>query len=943
MKCPASLVCMITGVLALAAAEPANLLRNGSFEAGWCHEIGRMTLYDDAEVPDATWLTTQDAFDGKIALRLPKLARNRYFTLPVSLKPGQLYTLSLRAKALGKPSRVSLVASHPATRPKLAVESHPIKGGTTTADITTGEWTKVAVEVAGGTLPIFLEFSGSDMLIDAIQFLPKQAKSNDDFDLSLEEPGNSARTYIPAAAIACGIHDPAIGRIHLADEPVTLPVQCYNHGADSLTGILHYSLRNQTAAIVAEGKLEIGTIQPQAAQTGQLNLGNLPHGKYALSYWLDGMQAAGGVLTFDVIPPLPAGRIAPIGLLTDLSPPMIALMQRAGLTYYASLVDHAVHMNNRYDFDTRTVPDHSAIFRQAEAAGLIMSNHIMPSQWERKAPWTQAAWLPARHPDPGPDADTYYDAVEKYVQIYARHFKVWWICDEAEGHYHPHQLLPVLERTRAIILKHRPDAEIMVSATAPWWDQFARIGGMDLVDWFGGSVMGMSGDHGRKLNHLSRTYKKKVWPTAGAFTRESQFSPGHGGQIHANWRLHHALITSLFLHRATASSMYRAMPGAYDWTMVHDPFNVLAPDNTMSSALALYTIAGRFLAGIVPAESHLSASDKIWPYTTANGTPGLCLFPGAPPLTLDLPAERVQHYDQLGNPTTQPPSADAFAFIQVAGITEEELRAAVRVEQSPPTLVVGPIPVADGESVAIQNPDGTRIAPPHPYSERFPWAGLQTDSGPLWLHTARRLQAPPVIDGDTAEWQRLSASSLYYSLWTLAALDQGPIHGEQNTHLISCDNGMDFRVDWSACYDDNQLYLRFQVLDDYIMAGDKLVIKLGDTRTVTIHPTGNAVTVFVDDIAVTCPVARRLLDDEAWRQTWQPWTHPSDAAGYTLEIALPWQFLGMKPQPGTILGFDVLGHDTDPPGETSVLRWAGKAPRGYLRLGVTPFSLEPQP
>ncbi|PIY39479.1 MAG: hypothetical protein COZ05_19205, partial [Armatimonadetes bacterium CG_4_10_14_3_um_filter_59_10] len=384
----------------------------------------------------------------------------------------------------------------------------------------------------------------------------------------------------------------------------------------------------------------------------------------------------------------------------------------------------------------------------------------------------------------------------------------------------------------------------MVSATGPWWDQFARIGGMDEVDWMGGSVMGMSGDHGRKLNHLSRLYDKKVWPTAGAFTTERQFSPGHGGEIHANWRLHHALITSVFLHRATASSMYRAMPGAYDWTMVHDPYNVLAPDNTMTSALALYTIVGRFLAGVSPAESPLPAADGIWPYTTADGVPGLCVFPAAPTYSIDLPAEQLQYFDQLGNPTTAPAAGGTFTFIHGIGITAAELHAALHVlpREAATEPVSTATPVADGDSVAIQLTDAgesRRIAPPVPYTERFPWGGMATDAGRVWLHTARRTTTAPVIDGVLAEWDSVSSSSLYYSLWTLNSLDGGAIHGETDAHLISSDHGMDFRVDWSAAYDDTQLYLKAQVLDDHLMAGDKLVVTLwqqDSARTVTILP-----------------------------------------------------------------------------------------------------------
>jgi hypothetical protein len=191
------------------------------------------------------------------------------------------------------------------------------------------------------------------------------------------------------------------------------------------------------------------------------------------------------------------------------------------------------------------------------------------------------------------------------------------------------------------------------------------------------------------------------------------------------------------------------------------------------------------------------------------------------------------------------------------------------------------------------------------------------------------------------------------------------VHAEKDAFKIACDHGMDYRVEWFAGYDDANLYVCARVFDDQFVgadhpqaagmsdrielrfdldvAGDLLVPSAADDVTVWLTPggTGGRLAVEIEDGA-----GRRALpgaagafavwDDPEMLKGWEPWPHPGPAVGYLIEAAVPWKDLGVTPRPGLLLGFDVLGHETDLVKgrvEASVLRWAGGArPTGQLRL-----------
>ena len=456
--------------------------------------------------------------------------------------------------------------------------------------------------------------------------------------------------------------------------------------------------------------------------------------------------------------------------------------------------------------------------------------------------------------------------------------------------------------------------------------------------------------------------------------------------------------------------MYRAAPYTYDWTLVHDPYNVLEADGSMTCGLTLYAIAGQLLAGSKPALEPLKTlSDHghyVWPFTDGRTQgPAVCFFPGyRRTVTIEMKPEQLALLDRLGNPAPVQSGPGGRAtlnferqhyFLYGADVKPEAFYTAVqrsavgRTQEGGPRTETFAYCVPDAEKtvrvavVTVTRGGGAApkvkrevIDSQFPYKDGFPLRAqrIPREKAPtrpwVWLSTARRAPGTVRIDGDLREWQPEVSSAIYVSDHVLAQIDDGHLHAYRDAFKISWDLGLDYRVEWFAAYDDERLYFCARVFDDELVAAgqtggrpesDRLELRFDlDLEGDLVEPSGR------DDLTVwliPCGAGTRLRivsekagqppkvlgdaegalaiwDDARMLVGWAPWRHPGPHVGYLIEAALPWDALGIEPEPGVLLGLDVFAHETDTlkgQPETSILRWAGRAcPTGQLRLADGP-------
>jgi hypothetical protein len=195
-------------------------------------------------------------------------------------------------------------------------------------------------------------------------------------------------------------------------------------------------------------------------------------------------------------------------------------------------------------------------------------------------------------------------------------------------------------------------------------------------------------------------------------------------------------------------------------------------------------------------------------------------------------------------------------------------------------------------------------------------------SGP----TVPRTGAAPVIDGlvDTA-WNAVQAFPV--------------------THMVqgSAVSPGDIFAAWRAAWDDANLYLLVQVIDNvlkntnslsYENDGIEAYIDIDNSKSFT-YGTGDFQVRYGWNAGAVENVQGAIASRVSAAQK-------NTANGYVMEMALPWSALGVSPQPGMFMGFDVHVNDNDSLSRKTKLAWFGQSdnawqsPRyfGTIRLGA---------
>jgi len=271
-----------------------NFLRNGSFEVGWCKEIGRQTIAGDSHFVDETWITDEAAYHGKHSLKLmpvePWYGRSiglTCFTIPVALPAGPLYSVSLWAKAVKGEAALAIQVCRPhvmGSRENPGIRRQPVKNASARATVDDTQWTQLKVTVPGmGERKVYLEIRGQGVYVDAIEFLKAETlkmgvpatgldagvdddslETDDELPPDDEEGGaeDGAGRFTPAAWVECGVSDSVPYGIHYQAEPTKLSARLHNYSKSARDAIAAYECMDQSGEVVLEGELKGVHLKP---------------------------------------------------------------------------------------------------------------------------------------------------------------------------------------------------------------------------------------------------------------------------------------------------------------------------------------------------------------------------------------------------------------------------------------------------------------------------------------------------------------------------------------------------------------------------------------------------------------------------------------------------------------------------------------------------------
>lgn len=173
-----------------------------------------------------------------------------------------------------------------------------------------------------------------------------------------------------------------------------------------------------------------------------------------------------------------------------------------------------------------------------------------------------------------------------------------------------------------------------------------------------------------------------------------------------------------------------------------------------------------------------------------------------------------------------------------------------------------------------------------------------------------------MIDGDLSEWEGIPAVLSAFQVFQVAGWD----------------DTADLEAIWRVVWDDNNLYLAASIQDDthvqtesgnLVYRGDSLEIQVDTDRVGDFAPKPSPddfqILLSPGDFETLPPSAFRFQGTNFGGISDAPGHHITIAAqpmaeGYTLEAAIPWTDLNMRPQAGLVLGVALNANDNDKPG-----------------------------
>lgn len=227
-----------------------------------------------------------------------------------------------------------------------------------------------------------------------------------------------------------------------------------------------------------------------------------------------------------------------------------------------------------------------------------------------------------------------------------------------------------------------------------------------------------------------------------------------------------------------------------------------------------------------------------------------------------------------------------------------------------PSPTPTPIPTDTPTPEPTATPTPAFTPTPTPLPSPTPYAGPFRANGGDYAAPAR---SGFVIDGFLAEWGGIPVVALSY-----------PIQGAEEA--VGPD---DFLVTARLAWDPVFLYVAYEVTDDvHVQEGSGYDLFNGDSVELWIDA----------DLAGDFDVVGGNADDfqfgfspgdfltrgpegvVAYPQRRPDWTNQlvvgaqRTATGYTLEAAIPWAIMGVRPYPGWVLGYGLMANDNDTPG-----------------------------
>ncbi|MEI6421478.1 MAG: sugar-binding protein [Lentisphaerota bacterium] len=935
-----------------------NLLRNSSFEICLKPHFAAFGSMICGFNVDADNLCTDNPFDGRYCLEfIPEVedVTKDYSNAPEKPRLGgalNLYALGTflrpEIEALAKQGPLTLSMYVRTNGRKISLQ---LDGRTSEANHT--EWRRYSSPLPKGwaTGNVF-KFNTDDpdarVWLDAIQL----------------ERGSAPTEYAPLEGLEIGFQSRAMANIFYRSDSFPLEA-VVTQGKDGKPAAftIKYTLFNSFLEKECEGSLSIAS-QPGKTVGKPVSVPFGKLGSYLFMYEVEGHPEQSYAMPINVVEnPAGLSRNRMLGVIISSNEEIMKLMHRAGFDWVNSLNDRLVLVQNLWPAENE-FRDYSKYWRQWQSKYDIQYSiwtvpFISVPKWDKGQLGTEAAAHMGKPNMSYGEWGRFWEQLTKR----AEGIDIFMPVDELSYHRGPSDALPYVEIANKIIRKNRPGATIMTSCQAVQFREMLKLKpDLDIGDAIGGSRH----DFERNLYFYDRSLKedtkKQFWIVGvgwghqnswyGPINFESFVPDKDTWQRKFTPALDH--VRQTLFEEASVIGIERF--GAYvaKFDRGSDPWSFFAGDSTFNPFAIQFINTVNFLrkhkAGGVIMPNRAEGVKASYVYR--DGKVCVMLAPtGSCPVVricLDVPVDKVHSYDFNLNPVVFKKefelSEGKCLIVEDAGVGGDSLISAVREMVAMPSKAQRQIivPGKDGLKLSVYEMENgvakmileQVLAPYAGYSQ--PLDLDRNSNSYLWGSVAAKV-APAAItlDGasDESSWQTVAPSFIY--CWPSLDGSYGAFQGiEGFGRVFSLKN---ISSTHRALWDGKNIYLSFNVLDDKVEQGDRIVLKfdadvLGDFDSqeansddyeIVIEPASGKSDVTVRNAkgeqTGSCAIAVKLC-----------------TGGYGLEIKIPLMALKVPADQPRTLGLAVELIDVDGT-DKSILSWCGnlaplKSPRGYGQL-----------
>lgn len=730
---------------------------------------------------------------------------------------------------------------------------------------------------------------------------------------------------------------------------------------------INYRILNPSLKIEYSGKTVISS-NPGKVVTKKIKIPFSKLGNYILVYEVANHNELSYIIPFSVVenPEKFASLKPQLGAIISTNEEIMRIFKHAGFDWVNSL-------NDRLNYFSYIWPKYDEMHFYTKWYRMWEEKYgIQYSFW--RPPFNPPSWAenilgkePAAHMGKPNISYENWEHFWKIITKKLNYIKVWQPTDEQSYHRGPRESIPYIEIASKYIRKNIPDAIIMNSSQPRHFKEMLEIKpDLDIGDAFGGSRHNFERNSYFYDRELKRKLKKEYWVVGVGWTvagwnlilNFETFVPNKE-YFKKKFAIGLNKVAQSIFNEASIVGVERFGLYTAKFDAGHDPCSLFNEDNTITQFGINFINSINFLREHKPGDVILmdTAYGVFASYLyLRNGKVLVMIAPDGSYRKIKVGLNKINRrkvklYDYNFNPIpyrkTIVLSVGENLYIEDNGLGKEKLLSSVsslkcypvNMERRVllPDLTGKKIKLATFQVIKGKTVKTSEVELPEKAGLCEPIDQTRYGRNESWATVGKKILPDKIkIDGKLENiWEKAVPSFIY--CWDALDGSYGALQGIKNFNNIY--SLKDISATFKTLWDGDNIYLSFDILDNKIKEGDKLILKFDtdlpgdlnvlefneDDLTMLIKPIKNGISTY----KICTPTGEVTGEATAGIKI--------NKDGYKIEIKIPLSSLKIKRQSCFSIGLGVDVVDDDGEKTPSVLSWTGnylprKSPSGFGQM-----------